>query len=102
MGTNHAPPCNFSELRRRRGGGCAGNLGDINPGYNAHVDETRAFTLPETGEVKKATFYGYLSAHGCEEFWYSNLRPNPVRTVTFTIEGQPIAEFVPFPYVYAF
>jgi hypothetical protein len=102
LATTLASPFNFAYLGPRSGGGCAGNLGDVNLNYAAHVDETRTFALPELGQVKKATFYGYLSAHGCEEFWYSNLRPNPVRTVTFTIDGEPIAEFVPMPYVYAF
>ena len=96
-------PYDYAGLGPRSGGGCAGNVGDVNPAYAAHIDETRSFSVPATAEpLRSATFYGYLTAHGCEEFWYSNVRPNPVRTITFSIDGAPFAEFVPTPYVYAF
>lgn len=102
LATAIAAPYGYSHLGPRAGGGCAGNLGDINPAYNAHIDDARPFTLADGGAVKKATFYGYLTAHGCEEFWYSNLRPSPVRKVTLAIDGETFADFVPTPYVYAF
>lgn len=96
-------PYNYAGLGPRSGGGCRGNVGDVNPAYAAHIDETRSFDVPAADQpVRSATFYGYLTAHGCEEFWYSNLRPNPIRKVTFSIDGVPFADFVPTPYVYAF
>jgi hypothetical protein len=94
-------PWSYAGLAPKSGGGCAGNLGDVNPAYAAHIDDTRAFTRPE-GEVRSATFYGYLTAHGCEEFWYSTVRPTPVRQVHLAIDGASFADFVPFPYTYAF
>ena len=98
-----AAPFNYAHLWPRTGGGCAGNVGDVNPAYAAHVDESRPFTVPAAGEpLRSATFYGYLTPHGCEEFWYSNLRPSPVRRITLAVDGQTFADFVPTPYVYAF
>lgn len=103
MATTIAAPWNYAGLSPKSGGGCAGNLGDVNPAYAAHVDDTRTFELPASTEpVRSAAFYGYLTAHGCEEFWYSNLRPNPVRQVHLAIDGKPVADFVPMPWVYAF
>lgn len=96
-------PYNYVPLGPRSGGGCAGNLGDVNLNYNAHIDEARPVTIPASGgKLKSATFYGYLTAHGCEEFWYSNLRPSPIRKVTLGLGGETFADFVPTPYVYAF
>lgn len=97
-----SPPWNYVPLGPRSGGGCAGNLADINPNYSAHIDETRAFTLPSDEPVRSATFYGYLTPHGCEEFWYSTVRPTPIRQVHLSIDGQAFADFVPTPYTYAF
>lgn len=97
-----AAPYNYVPLGPRTGGGCAGNLGDVNLDYDAHIDEARPFTVPAGGKLKSATFHGYLTAHGCEEFWYSNLRPSPIRKVTLGIGGETFADFVPKPYVYAF
>lgn len=94
-------PWNYAGLAPKTGGGCAGNLGDVNLSYNAHIDDTRTFTRPE-GEVRSATFYGYLTPHGCEEFWYSTVRPTPVRQVHLAINGESFADFVPKPYTYAF
>lgn len=103
MATAIEAPYNYAPLGPRSGGGCAGNLGDVNPGYAAHIEEARPFTVPATGEkLRSATFYGYLTAHGCEEFWYSNLRPSPVRKITLGIGGETFADFVPKPYIYAF
>jgi hypothetical protein len=95
-------PWSYAGLGPKSGGGCAGNLGDIDPSYSAHVDDTRTFTLPDAGAVRSATFYGYLTAHGCEEFWYSTVRPTPVRQVHLSIDGKAFADFVPTPYTYAF
>ena len=98
-----AAPFNYAHLWPRTGGGCGGNLADVNPNYDVHVDETRTFDLPASDEpVRSATFYGYLTPHGCEEFWYSTVRPTPIRRVTLAIDGEQFADFVPTPYVYAF
>jgi len=94
-------PWSYAGLSPKVGGGCAGNTADVNLKYDAHIDDTRAFTLP-AGDVRSATFYGYLSAHGCEEFWYSTVRPTPVRQVHLAVDGVPFADFVPKPYTYAF
>jgi hypothetical protein len=102
MATAIAAPYDYAGLGPRSGGGCGGNLADVDPGYTAHIDEARDFTVPAGGKVRSATFYGYLTAHGCEEFWYSTARPTPVRTVTFGIDGTAFATFVPKPYTYAF
>ena len=96
-----AAPFNYAHLGPRSGGGCGGNLADVNLNYAAHVDETRPFEVP-AAPVKSATFYGYLTPHGCEEFWYSTVRPTPVRRVTLSIDGAAFADFVPTPYTYAF
>ena len=98
-----AAPFNFSHLGPRSGGGCAGNLGDVNLNYAAHIDEARAFEVPASAEpVRAAEFRGYLTPHGCEEFFYSTARPTPVRRVTVAIDGEQFADFVPTPYTYAF
>jgi hypothetical protein len=102
MATSIQAPWNYTGLGPRAGGGCGGNLADVNPNYTAYIDETRPFTLPAGQVVKKATFYGYLTAHGCEEFWYSTARPTPVRMVHLKIDGTAFADFVPMPYTYAF
>lgn len=94
-------PWNYVPLQPKTGGGCAGNLADVNPNYKAHIDDTRTFTRPD-GDVRSATFYGYLTPHGCEEFWYSTVRPTPVREVHLAINGRSFADFVPKPYTYAF
>ena len=96
-----AAPWNYAGLAPKEGGGCAGNTGDVNLNYKAHIDDTRSFTLPE-GDVRSATFYGYLTAHGCEEFWYSTVRPTPEREVHLAVDGVAFADFVPTPYTYAF
>jgi hypothetical protein len=95
-------PWSYAGLAPKSGGGCAGNLGDVDPAYAAHIDDTRTWTLPDNGPVRSATFYGYLSAHGCEEFWYSTVRPTPLRQVHLSIDGAEFASFVPKPYTYAF
>ncbi|HEX8003490.1 MAG TPA: hypothetical protein VF519_12420 [Mycobacteriales bacterium] len=94
-------PWAYAGLAPKVGGGCGGNLADVNPNYAAHIDDTRTFTRPE-GDVRTATFYGYLTAHGCEEFWYSTVRPTPLRQVHLAIDGTAFADFVPTPYTYAF
>jgi hypothetical protein len=97
-----AAPWDYAGLGPRSGGGCGGNLADVDPSYSANIDDTRTFSLPGGDVVRSATFYGYLSAHGCEEFWYSTARPTPVRLVHLAIDGTPFADFVPKPYTYAF
>jgi hypothetical protein len=103
MATTVEAPWDYAGLAPHTGGGCGGNLGDVNLDYTASIDETRTFSLPADGEpVRAATFYGYLTAHGCEEFWYSTARPTPVRMVHLAIDGTAFADFVPKPYTYAF
>jgi hypothetical protein len=103
MPTTIAAPWDYAGLGPRSGGGCGGNVGDVNLDYTASIDDTRTFDLPAEGEpVRAATFYGYLTAHGCEEFWYSTTRPAPVRMVHLAIDGKAFADFVPKPYTYAF
>jgi hypothetical protein len=98
-----AAPWDYAGLGPRTGGGCGGNVADVDLSYAAKVDDTRSFSLPAVGEpVRSATFYGYLTAHGCEEFWYSTARPTPVREVHLSIDGTVFADFVPKPYTYAF
>jgi hypothetical protein len=101
--TTIAAPWDYSGLAPRTGNGCGGNTADVDLGYTSSIDETRTFNLPADREpVRAATFYGYLTAHGCEEFWYSTARPTPVRQVHLAIDGQGFADFVPKPYTYAF
>jgi hypothetical protein len=99
--TSVQAPWDYAGLGPRTGGGCGGNLADVNIAYNANIDESRTFIRGE-GPVRKATFYGYLTAHGCEEFWYSTARPTPVREVHLAVDGTSFADFVPKPYTYAF
>jgi hypothetical protein len=101
VATAIAASWDYVGLGPRTGGGCGGNLADVDPRYTAYIDETRTFERP-AGTVRSATFYGYLTAHGCEEFWYSTARPTPVRMVHLAIDGKPFADFVPKPYTYAF
>lgn len=100
VATAIAAPWDYAGLGPRTGGGCGGNVADVNLNYTANIDDTRSFTV--TGEpVRWATFYGYLTAHGCEEFFYSTARPTPVRMVHLSLDGTAFADFVPKPYTYA-
>jgi hypothetical protein len=102
MATTIAAPWDYAGLGPRTGGGCGGNVADVDPNYTANIDDTRSFMLPAAGStVRSATFYGYLSAHGCEEFFYSTARPTPVREVHLSLDGTAFADFVPKPYTYA-
>lgn len=102
MPTTIAAPWDYSGLGPRTGNGCGGNVGDVDLQYTSSIDDTRTFNLPANGQpVRAATFYGYLTAHGCEEFWYSTARPTPVREVHLAIDGAGFADFVPKPYTYA-
>jgi hypothetical protein len=100
VATAIAAPWDYAGLGPRSGGGCGGNVADVDPSYAARIDDTRSFSVP-AGPVRAATFYGYLTAHGCEEFWYSTARPTPVREVHLSIDGTSFADFVPQPYTYA-
>ncbi len=102
VATNVQAPWDYVGLAPREGGGCGGNVADVDPDYTANIDETRGVDVPDGEPVRSATFYGYLTAHGCEEFWYSTARPTPVRMVHLAIDGTPFADFVPKPYTYAF
>jgi len=95
-----AAPWDYAGLGPRTGGGCGGNVADVDPSYAVDIDDTRTFSV-SGAPVKWATFYGYLTAHGCEEFWYSTARPTPVRMVHLSLDGTSFADFVPKPYTYA-
>lgn len=95
-------PWDYAGLGPRSGGGCGGNVADVDPSYAASIDDTRSFDVPASdAPLRSATFYGYLTAHGCEEFFYSTARPTPVREVHLSIDGTHFADFVPKPYTYA-
>lgn len=94
-------PFSFDALAPRPDNGCpGGNTGDIDPSVSPRISESRTFTRP-AGLASKATLLLYLTAHGCDEFFYTTLRPKPLRTVHVLLDSKQIASFQPTPYTYA-
>ena len=101
VATSIATPFSFEGLAPHPDNGCpGGNTGDIDPSVHPQISETRSFVKPG-GPVASSTLLLYLTAHGCDEFFYTTVRPKPLRTVHVLLDGKQVASFAPTPYTYA-
>lgn len=92
-------PFSFTYLSPTPDKGCpGGNTGDIDPSASPVISASAPFTR---GAGSSATLVLYLTAHNCDEFFYTTVRPSPLRTVHLLIDGVEFTSFQPTPYVYA-